>query len=357
MTRPITTINPVLGDASFVATFGRLPTELDDPTLRVATHLQHVAGILHARGRSGAAMDALDEYIATGTFPSSEAPWGSLPSFVDPKSATRCAVAHLVETTAGAGLVEALDRDHHDAFISTFAEDARFVAWAETSGLTLEELAWIQPSYPSVPLPPVNPDVRVDVAAEIATAPIQANALPHGFTLGRAGVSYRTTHDDGFYNVAVFALDGAAGVTNGDHERAFAVHARVGQELRFWGEVNTDGHIAGWTIGAGADRIGDDLPTAWSFPVTGYWTAYVCTAARIGIHGSLVVAPGGLGLAERGWVGASAGLELTTQPIGSRIGLTLSVDAERISETSFVGITFGFLVAHRPRNGAYDIGE
>lgn len=357
MTRPITTINPVLGDESFVAAFGRPPAPADDPTVRVATHLGHVAAKLRARGRSGPVMDALDAYIAAGAFPASEAPWGLLPTFVDRDSGVRCAVAHLVETTAGTALVEALDRDHHDAFISTFAEDPRFVAWAETSGLTLEELAWIQPSYATPPLPPTDPDLRVDVAAEIATAPARDAALPHGFTLARAGVSYRTHHDDAFYNVRVLALDGAVGETNGDHALAFAAHARIGQELRFWGQVNTDGDIAGWTIGAGADRFGDALPAAWTFPVSGYWTAYVCTAARLGIHGSVVVAPGGFGLAERTWLGGSAGLEMIAQPIGSHIGVTLSLDAKRIGDASFVGVTFGFLVAHAPANGWYDIAQ
>jgi len=359
MKGPIRAINPLLGDESFVAAFGRLPEPTDDPTIRVATHLAHVIAKLRARGKSGPVLDALDAYTAAAVFPASEAPWGMLPSFVDPCSGARCAVAHLVETTAGTALVEALDRDHHDAFISVFAEDPRFIAWADTSGLTLEELAWIQPSYSSVPLPSIDPDIRVDVAAEIATAAPQPDGLPHGFTLAHAGASYRSHHgaDDAFYNVRVLALEGAIGETNGDHELAFAAHARIGQELRFWGQVNTDGDIAGWTIGAGVDRFGEGLPAAWTFPATGYWTRYVCTAARVGVHGSLVLAPGGFGLADRAWLGGSVGLELTTQPIGSHIGLTLSADATRIGDTSFFGVTLGFLVAHAPVNGSFDLGE
>ena len=353
MNGPITAINPLLGDESFLAAFGRLPVPIDDPAVRVATHLRHVAAKLRARGRSGPVMDALDAYIAVGAFPASEAAWGLLPSFVDPCTGVRCAVAHLVETAAGTALVEALDRDHHHAFISTFAEDPRFAAWAETSGLTLEELAWIQPSYPYVP--PTGPDVRVAIAAEIATAPSRDDALPHGFTLAHAGVTYRTHHEDAFYNVGVFALDGAVGATNGDHSLAFAMHARIGQELRFWGRDDTSGQIAGWTIGAGADRFGDGLPAAWTFPATGYWSAFACTAARIGIHGSLVLAPGGFGLADRTWLGGSAGVEMIVQPIGMHTGVTLSFDATRIGDTSFVGVTLGVQVAPPPADRAYDV--
>ena len=355
MTRPIPTINPLLGDSSFVAAFGRPPTAQDDPAVRVATHLRHVATILRARGRTGAVMAALDDYIAAGAFPASEAPWGLLPSFVDPDRGTRCAVAHLVETTAGTALVEALDRDHHHAYIATFAEDPRFVGWAETSGLTLEELAWIQPSYPYEPPPPNVPDLTFAVAAEVATAPSDAAAMPHGFTLAHAGVTYRTHHDDAFYNVGVVALDGAVGAAAGDHSLAFSVHARAGQELRFWGHDDTSGEIAGWTIGAGADRFGEGLPAAWTIPVTGYWTAFVTTAMRSGIHGSLVLAPGGLGLADRTWLGGSAGFETTFRPIGSRFGVALSVDASRIGDTSFIGVTLGAVLAAPPAPEAYSV--
>jgi len=355
MTRPITTINPELGDASFVAAFGRPPTEEDDPTVRVATHLRHVATLLRARGRSGAVMDALDAYIAAEAFPASEAPWGLLPSFVDPHTGTRCAVAHLVETTAGTALVEALDRDHHHAYIATFAEDPRFVAWAESSGLTLEELAWIQPSYPYEPPPPNVPDLTFAIAAEVATAPSEAAAMPHGFSLAHAGVTYRTDHDDAFYNVGVLALDGAVGASAGDHSLAFSVHARAGQELRFWGHDDTSGEIAGWTIGAGADRFGDGLAAAWTMPVTGYWTAFATTSLRTGLHASVVLAPGGFGLADRTWLAGSAGLEATFRTIGSRFGVSVSVDASWIGESSFVGVTLGAVFAAPPAPEAYAV--
>src|SRR5512146_2609632 len=106
---PIATINPVLGDTSFIRAFGRLPTPADDPTLRVATHLGYVASLLRdrdapapeLRARRARLLDELDRYIAARRFPGNETDRGLLPSFVDPRTGARCAVAALVEATAG----------------------------------------------------------------------------------------------------------------------------------------------------------------------------------------------------------------------------------------------------------------
>ena len=168
----ITTINPVIGDESFVAAFGRLPTTFDDPCTRVATHVGYAARMLRERdvsqlsqpqrARRMRVLDALDQYVAAGAFPDSETDRDLLPTFLDPHSGVRCAVAHLVETTAGTAMMLELDRDHHNDYIADLAGDPRFVDWVETSGLTHEELAIIQPSYP----PPPPPDLLYVIAAE-----------------------------------------------------------------------------------------------------------------------------------------------------------------------------------------------
>src|SRR5664279_2830278 len=164
--RTITTINPVIGDESFVAAFGRLPTPFDDPRTRAAAHVGYVVRKLRERDVAHPhrlrVLDALDQYVAAGEFPDSETDHDLLPTFLDPHSNVRCAVAHLVETTAGTAMMVELDRDHHNDYISDLAGDPQFVAWTETSGLTHEELAIIQPSYP----PPPPTAVMWAIAAE-----------------------------------------------------------------------------------------------------------------------------------------------------------------------------------------------
>src|SRR5690348_9851964 len=127
MKREISTINPRIGDASFVAAFGRAPTPRDAARVRVATHVGYVARRLRERdvshlpralrARRAALLDALDAYVTTGAFPDGEAEHGLLPTFLDARTGVRCAVAHLVETSAGTALMTALDRDHHNAYI------------------------------------------------------------------------------------------------------------------------------------------------------------------------------------------------------------------------------------------------
>ncbi|MEO8554733.1 MAG: hypothetical protein ABI678_32370, partial [Kofleriaceae bacterium] len=100
---------------------------------------------------------------------------------------------------------------------------------------------------------------------------------------------------------------------------------------------------------------GDGVPAAWTVPATGYWTTFVAPFARIGVHGSITLAPGGLGLAERTWLGGAIGLETTIQPEGSHVGYTISVDTTRVEDTSFVGVTLGVQRMPPPADRRYDV--
>jgi hypothetical protein len=153
---PSNTVNPVIGDESYLAFFGVQPDQSSDEQLRVKLHLFYVEQIL--RERSAAVLtdqqkanrekvlDLLHDYWKKGVFPSNfDYPFERRPCFID-KNGTICAVGYLVEKTAGIELAEQINSAHQYDFLADMNEPA-LAAWAEENGFTLEECAMIQPSY------------------------------------------------------------------------------------------------------------------------------------------------------------------------------------------------------------------
>jgi antitoxin component YwqK of YwqJK toxin-antitoxin module len=152
--------NHHVGDDSFVALFGRAPTPEDDERVRMTAHLQYVHDYLASRpatkpelaAKRKALLDALQRYIAKGTTPqNANLPWRT-PVFID-EEGTICAVGYLIESSAGRALPERIAKLHKYDFIEDIAASMPEVAqWVAESGLTLEEIASIQPAYdePSV---------------------------------------------------------------------------------------------------------------------------------------------------------------------------------------------------------------
>lgn len=147
--------NHHLGDDSFVATYGRLPSADDSETLRMHVHLAYVKDKLAARGatspglagRRAELLGYLDDYIAAGTTPQNTyVPWRS-PVFIDADGRI-CAVGYLIERSVGRALPELVAATHRLAYLEDIAAAMPEVAtWVASSGLTLEELASIQPGY------------------------------------------------------------------------------------------------------------------------------------------------------------------------------------------------------------------
>ena len=152
--------NHHIGDESFVALFGRAPTPRDDERVRMTAHLQYVHDWLASRpatrpelaGKRKALLDALQRYVAKGTTPkNANLPWRT-PVFID-EEGTICAVGYLIESSVGRALPEQIAKLHKYDFIEDIASSMPEVAqWVADSGLTLEEIASIQPAYdePSV---------------------------------------------------------------------------------------------------------------------------------------------------------------------------------------------------------------
>jgi hypothetical protein len=341
MKRPILTINPELGDESFVAAFGRLPTAHDDIPLRVATHVGYVARQLRERDvshpRRTALLAALDAYVAAGKFPASETDHGLLPTFLDP-GGVRCAVAHLVETTAGTATMTALDRDHHNAFIADLTSDSRFVAWAADSGFTLEELAWIQPSYP----PPPPPDIAyvLAVTGQVAVSHPTADAAARGstapepidsFALVDGAVRYTTSGD--FKELV--ELDGGVGITSDEHT-AYTAGAKLGGELRV-----RDDSVA-ITGGLTTDSYGPTIPRAWSLPLEVALHHRADATYTWGLHASRQFA-----LDDARASGWAAGIDLRAKKVLCDEGrfhprdVLVSLDVTQLADSTFIGVTIG----------------
>ncbi|MEO8554732.1 MAG: hypothetical protein ABI678_32365 [Kofleriaceae bacterium] len=351
MRRPITTINPHIGDESFISTFGRMPTAHDDVHTRVATHVGYAARLVRERDashlshalqtRRAGVLDALDAYVAADRFPASETDHGLLPTFLDPASGVRCAVAHLVETTAGTALMEALDRDHHNDYVAELAGDARFTAWAETSGLTVEELAWIQPSYP----PPPPPEIlyvlaatgQVAVSQDDATTAARSTTMPDSpTTIGMLDASLRYVAADlnHFIGKPRVELGGGLGMTTGEHT-AYDVHAMLGSEVR----VHHD--LYAITAGVAVDAYGPALPRAWTLPLE-------VSYHRIQAHASYGIHAGPrFALDDARELGVNAGLEYRRKDLFCDEGrfdprdLLIGVDVTRLADATFIGLSVG----------------
>ncbi|MEP6865965.1 MAG: hypothetical protein ABJE66_35425 [Deltaproteobacteria bacterium] len=345
MKRPIATINPELGDESFIAAFGRMPTAHDAIPLRVATHVGYVARQLRDRDvshpRRTELLDALDAYVAAGRFPASETDHGLLPTFLDP-TGVRCAVAHLVESTAGTATMTALDRDHHNDYIADLTGDSRFVAWAGESGFTLEELAWIQPSYP----PPPPPDIQyvLAVTGQVAVAHETPDATARGTTTSAeplnsvalldGSLRYTVGDQNRWIGKPILEIDGAVGITADEHT-AYAAGALAGTEFRVFD------HSGSITAGVTTDSYGPEIPRAWSLPLD-FAYHHSGKAYKWGLHGGPRFSLDAN--RETGW---NAGIDLRTLKVLCEEGrfhprdVVVALDVTQLADSTFVGVTIG----------------
>jgi hypothetical protein len=168
-------INAILGDASFVQTFGYAPSKHTSEVLRIQTHLEYVETLLRKRDvshLSAAAqqeraylLDKLHEYWLAGRFPKNLAYQTRRPCFID-QFGNICAVGYLVEQSAGRALAERVNAQHQYEYISTMTMP-ELHAWVRSSGLTVEECGMIQPTYG----PYFDPNFKIlDVTPSVTTA-------------------------------------------------------------------------------------------------------------------------------------------------------------------------------------------
>jgi hypothetical protein len=149
-------INPITGDASFVAAFGRSPSPADDEDLWIDTHLAFVIEVLASRDVSALPpslqaarcqlLDRLREYRGRREFPRNYDRIERAPCFID-RDDNICAVGYLIEQSAGREMAEAINAKYQYASLTEIATEPQVRTWIAASGFTVRELAMIQPWY------------------------------------------------------------------------------------------------------------------------------------------------------------------------------------------------------------------
>lgn len=109
---------------------------------------QDTAHLSGAQRRARARLiDELARYARAGRFPRNrEFPGARVPAFID-AAGTRCAMAHLIESTGARGLVARVAATLNHARIPELAGDPELQAWLAQAGLSAAEAARIQPDY------------------------------------------------------------------------------------------------------------------------------------------------------------------------------------------------------------------
>ncbi|MEX2633679.1 MAG: hypothetical protein WD267_06575 [Balneolales bacterium] len=152
-------INAVLGDESYISTFGQVPNSSVTDAKRIYTHLSYVEDILRnslpnditpkQKEQRLAFLDHLRDYRMEGNFPvNDDHPDFRRPTFIS-DNGNICAVGYLVEQSAGRAMAEQINNHYKYSYI-TAIDDPAFLDWVEESGFSVEELAMIQPGYESV---------------------------------------------------------------------------------------------------------------------------------------------------------------------------------------------------------------
>ncbi|MEZ5050827.1 MAG: hypothetical protein R2767_00525 [Chitinophagales bacterium] len=150
------TINPVIGDQSYLAMYGEEPDTGVSEHDRIAIHLAYVEQLLRQKDVSGLSaeeriqrsemLDLLHEYREGRQYPSNyDHPEGRRPCFID-RDGNICAVGYLVEQSAGRELAEQINAKYQYDYIRDM-DLPELADWVAGSGLSLEEVAMIQPTY------------------------------------------------------------------------------------------------------------------------------------------------------------------------------------------------------------------
>ncbi len=155
--RPVlqTTVNAVLRDQSYYQRYGTFPDAQTSEQLRIQTHLLYVEKLLKSHvpksipaklyPRRQQMLKLLKQYIHNDIFPSQQAYRGRRPHFID-EQGRLCAVGYLIEQTAGLPLAQKINKHYSYAYLPEM-HLPELTTWVKTSGLTLQELAMIQPTY------------------------------------------------------------------------------------------------------------------------------------------------------------------------------------------------------------------
>jgi len=94
----------------------------------------------------------LRDYRNAGTFPENDRFTDRAMPFFRDSRGTLCAMAYLVDRSGRTDIVDQIAKTRNNAFIRELTDDRALVAWLDTSGLSVDEAARIQPTYGSYPV-------------------------------------------------------------------------------------------------------------------------------------------------------------------------------------------------------------
>ncbi len=158
--------------------FSRVATQLDRRDLTALSERQRAA--------RADLLSALRSYRDRGDFPHNyDFPDVPTTYFVDRKTGTRCAVAHLLDISGRDDIVQRVAHSDNNVLVPALAGDTAFVAWLDAHGLTLAEAARIQVPY--VTTQETSRQVRFSIMAplSITTAAVASTWNAWGNADGR----------------------------------------------------------------------------------------------------------------------------------------------------------------------------
>jgi hypothetical protein len=132
-------------------------------------------------------LETLRAYRDRRIFPHNyDFPGRAVPYFIDPKTGTLCAVAHLLASSGRRDIVDRVASMNNNVWVPELAGDTAFTSWLRASGLTLAEAARIQMPYvqPMSDSPVVRYPV-VTYATEVAIAGSLVTSFWNGFGNGQ----------------------------------------------------------------------------------------------------------------------------------------------------------------------------
>jgi hypothetical protein len=194
---------------------------------RIRSHFDSVLTELQAApappgsdgARRGALIDALRAYRERGVFPHNyDFPGRAVPYFVDRKTGTLCAVAHLLEATGRRDIVDRVASENNNVWVAQLASDTAFARWLARNGISLAEAARIQVPYmePATPAQ-VARNTAFLIAAPIAFSSAAVTTVLNAF--GNADGHQRASRIVGFASGVVSVGLGTALMTKPDQPR------------------------------------------------------------------------------------------------------------------------------------------
>lgn len=153
---------------------------------RIQRHFDGAIALLAQRDLSGLTTDqrarraaltrVLRTYRDRGLFPRNyDFPGDAMPYFIDRRTGVLCAVAHLLESSGRRDLVDAVADADNNVWVPELAGNAKFEAWLDANGLTIEEAARIQVPYIGDPVDD-TPPFESRASAPLTATPLFVNA-------------------------------------------------------------------------------------------------------------------------------------------------------------------------------------